>query len=102
MPTQTIPELPDETPALIENVPAHLLKGLRDYALHHIPTGCFLRSVLENNLYEAVCHADVNVSLPALRPIVIYVYNALPAPCWGSPEKVKAWLEERKQHAETC
>jgi hypothetical protein len=29
-------------------------------------------------------------NLPAY---VIYLYNEMPAACWGSPEKVKAWLE---------
>jgi hypothetical protein len=33
--------------------------------------------------------------LAAIRQIVLYVYNALPSPCWGSQEKVEAWLKLR-------
>jgi hypothetical protein len=33
--------------------------------------------------------------LAAIRQIVIYVHNAMPSACWGSPEKVEAWLKLR-------
>src|ERR1700722_14668230 len=86
--------LPDENDSLIAGIPLPILKGLREYGLHHVPTSEFLRAVLCNNLQEAVCQADID-SLAAIRQIVLYVYNAMPSPCWGCPEKVEAWLKLR-------
>ena len=89
----TSPDLPDETQSMLVGMPPRILEGLRRYAIHHQEVGSFLRAVLENNLTEAVCRADPE-SLAALRIIVIYVYNCLPASCHGSPEAVKAWLKK--------
>ena len=86
--------LPDETDSLIAGIPLPILEGLREYGLHHVSPGGFLHAVLCNNLHEAVCRADVE-SLAAIRQIVLYVYNAMPSPCWGSPENVEAWLKRR-------
>jgi hypothetical protein len=85
--------LPDETPSLVAGVPPHLISGLREYALHGEPVGLFLTAVLSNNLAVAVGRAD-DESLAELRGIVSYVYNAMPSRCWGSPERVKAWMAE--------
>ena len=86
--------LPDETDSMIAGIPLPILEGLREYGLHHVPAGGFLHAVLCNNLHEAVCRADVD-SLAAIRQIVLYVYNVMPSPCWGSQEKVQAWLKLR-------
>jgi hypothetical protein len=72
-------------------VPDHLLRGLERYAVDRVPTGSFLRSVLENDLKNAVGNADVE-SQRALCAIVSWCYNHLPSPSWGSPEKVTKWL----------
>ena len=69
-----------------------MLEKLNAYAERHEPVGDFLRAVLENNLSEAVGRADED-NLKNLPAFVIYLYNEMPSPCWGSPEKVKAWLE---------
>lgn len=86
--------LRDETDSLIAGIPVPILEGLRDYRLRRIPVGGFLHAVLCNNLHEAICSADVG-SLTAIRPIVLYVQNAMPSTCWGSQEKVEAWLKHR-------
>lgn len=86
--------LPDEDDSLIAGIPLPILDGLRQYGLHHVPVGGFLKAVLCNNLHEAVCRADVG-SLAAIRQIVLYVYNVMPSACWGSREKVEAWLKLR-------
>ena len=65
--------------------------SLRRYADRHIETGGFLRSVLENNLMEAMGRAD-ETSRAWLFEICSYVYNELPSPCHGSPEAVAAGL----------
>jgi len=73
-----------------------IVDALDRYATLGCPTGGFLQSVLENNLYEAVGRADQD-NAATLVEIVRYVYNDLPALCWGSPEKVKTWLERKLQ-----
>lgn len=62
-----------------------------NYVLHRWQPGDFIRAVLENDLTEAVARADEE-ALGNLPHIVSYVYNQIPAPCWGSPAKVAAWL----------
>lgn len=69
-----------------------MIAALDRYAQHRQPVGDFLTAVLENNLSEAVGHADDD-NLRNLPAFVGYLYNEMPSPCWGSPEKVKAWLE---------
>lgn len=56
------------------------------------PVGNFLTAVLENNLQLAVGYAD-NDNLANLPAFVGYLYNELPADCWGSKEKMAAWLK---------
>ena len=66
------------------------------YVSDGVPTGGFLQAVLENNLFEAVGRAD-HSSLANLQAICRYVYNEVPAPCWGSPGKVDAWFAEKRK-----
>lgn len=79
-------------------MPEHLTASLQRYAEQRIETGRFLRAVLENDLSEAVCRAD-HFNFPLLPVIVRYVYNELPAPCWGSKEKVSDWLKKANEVA---
>lgn len=53
--------------------------------------GSFLRAVLENNLRDAVGGADA-VNSKLLFVYVHYLYNEAPSLCWGSPERVRAWI----------
>lgn len=71
------------------------LNGLDRYAQNRIPTGDFLRAVLENDLMQAMGRADES-NRAAMFSICGYVYNELPSACHGSPEKVKAWLKARE------
>lgn len=57
------------------------------------PTGHFVTALLSNNLLETVNRAD-DENILAVRALVTWLYNDAPGPCWGSPEKVKAWLAE--------
>ncbi|GAH38821.1 unnamed protein product [marine sediment metagenome] len=68
--------------------------ALERYARDGVPTGSFCRAVLENNLVEAFAKADQE-NMATLHGIVGYVYNNLPGNCWGSKEKVAAWLEKK-------
>jgi hypothetical protein len=70
-----------------------IIDSLTRYRDHHLPTGGFLRAVLENNLSGALGGADDD-NLRDLREIVRWVYNEMPGNAWGSAEKVKAWIKE--------
>jgi hypothetical protein len=66
--------------------------GIDRYVAERVPTGSFIRAVLENNLREAFGRADDD-NRADLFEIVCYCYNDIPAGCWGSPERVRRWLE---------
>lgn len=74
-------------------LPENLRQSLDRYAKYGVPTGGFLRAVLENDLHMALARADAS-SLNALPAIAAYIYNCLPSTCWGNAEKVKAHIGE--------
>lgn len=73
--------------------------ALDRYAQGGVPVGGFLYAVLTNNLFDAVGRAD-SENRATLKEILAYVYNEPPSPCWGSPEKVRAWLKPAPEAAE--
>lgn len=72
-----------------------LKASLTRYTSERVPTGSFLRAVLENNLHVALRKAD-DVSRSNLLAISSYVYNELPGNIWGNPEKVEAHLKNTR------
>jgi len=65
--------------------------AIDQYVDARVPIGGFLTALLENNLVETFGRADsTNESM--LREYVEHVYWCVPSTCWGSPEKVQAWL----------
>lgn len=64
--------------------------SLDRYVNDGIPTGGFLQAVLENNLFEAFGRADAD-NQRNIKDIVSYIYNEIPAGCWGSKERVENW-----------
>lgn len=79
--------------------PQHIIESLQRYSEAHVPTGQFLRSVLENDLKGAVGMAD-STNQYYICGIVSWCYNNLPSTCWGSVEKVSAHLAARPEPAE--
>lgn len=73
------------------NIPGHLWHGIKHYVLERQPVGDFLTAVITNNLVRAIQRADAR-SLEALTDVVRYFYNETPIDCWGSVEKMEAWL----------
>ena len=67
--------------------------ALDNWAEHGLKPGDFLTAVLENNLMEALGRAD-SYNRATIFQISQYLYNDMPSPCHGSPEKVKAWAAE--------
>ena len=72
-------------------IPRNLKESLDRYVTDAIEPGGFLRACLENNLVEAFGRADLE-NRDNLFYVVEYIYNELPSTCWGSEEKVAAWL----------
>lgn len=76
-----------------ERLPEHIRDGLENYIEHHRAVGHFLTAVLSNDLLEACARAD-QTNRYRLFDIVDWLYNEAPSVCWGSPEKVGAWLKQ--------
>lgn len=75
-------------------VPIGLHAGLVNYIEHHRQPGSFLLAVLENNLVGALRRGD-DVSRASLQDIVAFLFFDAPAYCWGSKDRVTAWLAAR-------
>ena len=78
-----------------EPCPENVKKSIDLYVQGGVPTGSFLRAVLENNLSDSIGAADSS-NLEALPHIVAYLYNDAPSIAWGSPQKVTAWLARKE------
>ncbi len=76
---------------LYPDVPEAILGSLYRYVEQRIPTGDFLRAILSNDLSESFARADHN-NRQRMFPIINFIYNTVPSPAWGSPDKVKEWL----------
>jgi hypothetical protein len=79
-----------------EGIPVNLHEGLIAYFEQRRPTGDFLRCVLENDFAGAVTRAD-SESLGAVRALACWLMTNVPSSAWGSPERVKAWLDVEKR-----
>lgn len=77
------------------SLPLHMQDGARAYVEHGQPPGDFLAAVLANDLVEAYSRADSENTL-AMRRWAGWLYEEAPRGCWGSTEKVKAWIYWRE------
>lgn len=84
--------------AALHGIPPMILEGLKRYIDQRVPTGDFLYAVLTNNLREAVFRADLHSEL-SLSKIVRWLHWEAPSQCWGSVEKVGAWLKDHQEAA---
>lgn len=75
-------------------IPQHMQLALRRYVLEGIKPGDFLTAVICNDLRNAVFRAD-DENYPLLKLYLQWFYNISPESCWGSPEKMGAWMHER-------
>lgn len=77
---------------IANHMPEHMEEGLYLYLTYRIPPGSFMLSVLSNQLVEAAQRAD-HINRNSLFKWANFMYNFLPSACYGSPEKVAAWLK---------
>ena len=87
------------------DIPPLVLRAIINYVEKGYRPGSFLSAVLEDRLCDAVMLADEN-SLAAIKQILWVLHNEAPSRCWGSPEKVIAWLDldedARKEVVDRC
>ena len=76
-------------------IPEGMRSGLDLYVNYRINPGGFLTAIIQNDLMNAVGLAD-DANMSNIPAFVNYFYNHAPSTCWGSPEKMKAWLEGGK------
>ena len=75
------------------SIPPHIKQAIDLHVTEGRATGFFVKAVLENDLFQAIGHADPE-SQACLRDIVIYCHNYIPSNCWGSKEAVKEWIKK--------
>ena len=73
-------------------LPQHMRGAAQRYIENGIPPGSFLSAVICNDLASAMGRAD-HINRERIHDIVSFFYNEAPGPCWGSREKLAAWLE---------
>lgn len=74
-------------------IPECSMEALMRYTEHHILPGIFLRAVLEGDLHRAYRRADPT-NLWLLPIYAAWLHNEAPMQCYGSPELVRAWVEQ--------
>jgi len=72
-------------------IPERMMDGIRLYIDRGIEPGSFLTAIICNDLREAVGRAD-DENIGNIPAFVSYFYNEAPSPCWGSPERMDAWV----------
>jgi hypothetical protein len=83
-------ELPPEAIAHLDKLP--LGNVLKDYVeIKKVPCGDFVNALILNDLFRAVKHADLT-SLKLLPDYARFFIFYAPSECYGSYEKVEAWL----------
>lgn len=70
----------------------YMVEGTRLYIEEGIAPGHFLTAVIENDLKNTLGYADETNRLH-VREWVSWFYNQAPSECWGSPQKMQAWME---------
>lgn len=78
------------------SIPEYMWSGIDLYLEYGIKPGYFLTAIITNDFINAVSYADgENVkNLPAYAN---FFYNHVPSTCWGSKEKMEAWMRERQE-----
>ena len=76
----------------VDMLPLHMVEGVMSYVMKGRKTGDFLRGVLENDLTMSVLHADRR-NQACLESWVDWLVWYAPPTCWGSPDKVRAWIK---------
>lgn len=80
---------------ICESIDPTMFEGVEDYINEGVMPGRFLTELFSNHLTGAFAQADIN-NRKCMFLWATFLHNHVPAPCWGSPEKMKAWKAERQ------
>lgn len=72
-------------------VPDHLREGLIGYVVDRRPVGSALTAILESDLLSTWRWGDEETRA-GIWAIVGWLYQEVPADCWGSAQARRAWL----------
>lgn len=75
------------------SIPEHSRESIEEYVLYGRGLGDFLRSVFSNELHQSFSRADV-FNKPKIENYVMFMYNYVPADCWGGKQEYKKWCEK--------
>lgn len=87
---------PSYVTAYYPDIPARMQDAVARYVLLHVQPGHFLMALLANDLMEVMARGD-SENIAALRSYAKLLYNHVPVECYGSREKVAAWLKRRSE-----
>lgn len=76
------------------SLPPHMQDLARRYIEKGIPGGSFFTALVSNDLMRSFLRAD-DMNTAAMRTWAVFLYTEAPNACWGSPEKVRAWIDHR-------
>ena len=76
------------------DIPADILAAIHRWVEYRDYPGSFVTYVLRGDLFNAYRTGDEQ-SLDALPAILGYLHWEVPGLCYGSPEKVSAWVAEQ-------
>ena len=74
------------------SIPERMMGAIDRYVKHGIEPGDFLSAIICNDLRGACGRAD-DENLRNIPAYVAYFYNEAPSLCWGSEEKMQAWMQ---------
>jgi hypothetical protein len=80
------------------DLPEHMQDGARRYVEDGTKPGDFMVAVLSNDLVGALERADP-INAARIHDWAIWLKWEAPGNCWGSSEKVAAWINRREKVA---
>lgn len=82
-----------------ERLPDYMQGSAREYVEDGYVSGGFLRAVLENDLTKSFGYAD-SENKKRIEDWALWLFNDAPSACWGSKDKVDAWIKECEKRRE--
>jgi len=73
-------------------IPDRMCGAIIRYVEHGLKPGSFLQAVIQNNLSNACAFGDYE-NIKNLPAYAHFFYNEVPGDCWGSKDKMNAWIK---------
>jgi len=74
-------------------VDGEYVQVMYNYLVHGFYPGGFFTSVLANDFVGAMSHSHPSNTVSALKRLVGWIHDYMPAMAWGSYGAVKAWVD---------